>query len=111
MRISDWSSDVCSSDLLGRLLPYLVSTRQCFQQLRSAVPAFALWQRYMSLGAVRVPAPSPAAAETDRAALHIERMQLAPPLAGIDVRPLCLRPGELTLVGGDSSEARRVGNQ
>src|SRR6185437_9879972 len=37
-----------------------------------------------------------------RNALHIERMRLAPPLAGIDVRHLSLRPGELTLVCGDS---------
>jgi len=31
--------------LLGRLLPYLVSTRQSLQQVRSAVPAFELWLR------------------------------------------------------------------
>ncbi|WP_395116733.1 ATP-binding cassette domain-containing protein [Rhodanobacter sp. FW102-FHT14D06] len=98
----DQSSLIAVCLLLGRLLPYLVSTRQCFQQLRSAVPAFALWQRYMNLDAVRAPsAPSPAT-PSGRSALHVERMQLAPPLAGIDVRHLSLRPGELTLVCGDS---------
>src|SRR3546814_1356509 len=44
--------------LLGRLLPYLVSTRQGIQQVRSAVPAFDLCQRYMALEADR-PSLSP----------------------------------------------------
>jgi ATP-binding cassette subfamily C protein len=99
----DQSSLIAVCLLLGRLLPYLVSSRQSFQQLRSAVPAFALWQRYMGLDAVRPAAtPAPAVAEADRPALHIERMQLAPPLAGLELRHVSLRPGELTLVHGDS---------
>jgi ATP-binding cassette subfamily C protein len=39
---------------------------------------------------------------TGRIALHIERLQLAPPLADLDVRQLSLVPGQLTLISGDS---------
>ncbi|GAB3787898.1 ATP-binding cassette domain-containing protein [Dyella agri] len=89
--------------LLGRLLPYLVATRQSFQQLRSAAPAFELWHRYMRLDADRPPAPAvppqPAAGE---GILHIERMRLTPPLMGLEVGELVLVPGELTLISGDS---------
>lgn len=49
----DQSSLIAVCLLFGRLLPYLVTTRQSFQQLRSAAPAFELWQRYMSLNSVR----------------------------------------------------------
>ncbi|MEO8999277.1 MAG: ABC transporter ATP-binding protein [Rhodanobacter sp.] len=97
----DQASLIAACLLLGRLLPYLVSTRQSFQQLRSAAPAFELWQHYMSLDTARLPV-APSHAETDGAALHIEWMQLAPPLAGLKVRNLMLVPGELTLISGDS---------
>jgi len=96
----DQAALIAACLLLGRLLPYLVSTRQSFQQLRSAAPAFELWQRYMSLATARVPAP--ARVPTGRIALHIERLQLAPPLADLDVRQLSLVPGQLTLISGDS---------
>ncbi len=97
----DQAALIAACLLLGRLLPYLVSTRQSFQQLRSAAPAFELWQRYMGLDAVRSPA-APSWATTRSATLHIERVQLAPPLAGLDVCQLSLVPGELTLISGDS---------
>ncbi len=87
--------------LLGRLLPYLVTTRQSFQQLRSAAPAFELWQRYMNLEPVYASAASPQA-DASGAALHIERMRLTPPPGGLEIGGLVLRPGELTLVCGDS---------
>jgi ATP-binding cassette subfamily C protein len=96
----DQASLIAACLLLGRLLPYLVSTRQSFQQLRSAAPAFELWQRYMGLATAR--AAAPARTPTDRVALHIERMQLAPPLAELDIRQLSLVPGKLTLISGDS---------
>ena len=89
--------------LLGRLLPYLVSTRQSFQQLRSAAPAFDLWQRYMSLESIpSSAAPSPPAATTSGAALHLGRVRLKLPAASFDVCNLVLAPGELTLISGDS---------
>ena len=97
----DQSSLIAVCLLLGRLLPYLVSTRQSFQQLRSAAPAFELWQRYMSLDSVRssvAPSRTPASGDV----LHIERMRLIPPTAGLDVGELVLVPGELTLISGDS---------
>ena len=96
----DQASLIAACLLLGRLLPYLVSTRQSFQQLRSAAPAFELWQRYMGLATAR--AAAPARTPTGRIALHIERLQLAPPLADLDVRQLSLVPGQLTLISGDS---------
>ena len=97
----DQSSLIAVCLLLGRLLPYLVSTRQSFQQLRSAAPAFELWQRYMHLDSAR-PSAAPSHARASAGALHIERMRLIPPACGLDVGDLLLLPGELTLVSGDS---------
>ncbi|MFC4527452.1 ABC transporter ATP-binding protein [Dyella halodurans] len=97
----DQSSLIAVCLLLGRLLPYLMTTRQSFHQLRSAAPAFELWQRYMQLDSARSSAP-PAHATTCAGALHIERMQVVPPACGLDVGDLVLVPGELTLISGDS---------
>ena len=89
--------------LLGRLLPYLVATRQSFQQLRSTAPAFELWHRYMRLDADRSPAPTtPPRPSAGEGTLRIERMRVTPPLAGLEVGELVLAPGELTLISGDS---------
>lgn len=99
----DQSSLLAVCLLLGRLLPYLVSTRQSFQQLRSAAPAFELWQRYMSLASAPLTvASSPRATTSNGGLLHIKRMRLTPPAAGLDVGDLLLVPGELTLIAGDS---------
>ncbi|WP_266171397.1 ABC transporter transmembrane domain-containing protein [Dyella subtropica] len=98
----DQSSLIAVCLLLGRLLPYLVATRQSFHQLRSAASAFELWQRYMSLGPERL-SVAPAHTATSGGALHIERMRLIPPANGLDVADLVLMPGELTLIAGDSS--------
>lgn len=96
----DQASLIAVCLLLGRLLPYLVTTRQSFQQLRSAAPAFELWQRYMALDSARAVAPSRPA---ERAGvLHIETMRVTPPFPGLEVSELVLVPGELTLVCGDS---------
>nr|WP_205746558.1 ABC transporter ATP-binding protein [Dyella soli] len=97
----DQSSLIAVCLLLGRLLPYLVSTRQCLQQLRSAAPAFELWQRYMNLASART-APAPHAGVPSGGVLHIARLRPAPPMSGLDVEDLVLAPGELTLVSGDS---------
>jgi ABC-type multidrug transport system fused ATPase/permease subunit len=97
----DQSSLIAVCLLLGRLLPYLVSTRQGFQQLRSAAPAFELWQRYMNLDSTRS-STAPSRTPTSGNALHIERMRSIPPAAGLDVGDLVLVPGELTLISGDS---------
>jgi ABC-type multidrug transport system fused ATPase/permease subunit len=97
----DQSSLIAVCLLLGRLLPYLVSTRQSFQQLRSAAPAFELWQRYMSLDSVR-PSVAPSRGTTVHDALHIERIRLKPPLSDLDIGGVALIPGELTLISGDS---------
>lgn len=89
--------------LLGRLLPYLVATRQSFQQLRSTAPAFELWHRYMRLDADRPPAPAAFhRLVAGEGILRIERMRVTPPLAGLEVGELVLAPGELTLISGDS---------
>jgi ATP-binding cassette subfamily C protein len=86
--------------LLGRLLPYLASTRQGIQQLRSAVPAFALWRRYVALPPA--PAGSGGAARWTHGAFRIHRLQLPPALLPLEVRDLALVPGEILLVQGDS---------
>jgi ATP-binding cassette subfamily C protein len=85
--------------LLARLLPYLASTRQGVQQLRSALPAFELWQRYVSLETDRWPAQGAGGALRP---LHVRRIRLPPSLVALEVRDLRLAPGELTLVCGDS---------
>jgi ATP-binding cassette subfamily C protein len=84
--------------LLGRLLPYLASTRQGVQQLRSALPAFDLWRRHASLAPDR---PPRARATGGMETLRIERLWLPRPVP-LEVRDLVLAPGELTLVSGDS---------
>lgn len=97
----DQASLVAVCLLLGRLLPYLVSTRQSFQQLRSAGPALALWELYMHLPHASPPARvTPASVRRD--AMHIVQMRVRPPATGITVEGLHLTPGELTLVSGDS---------
>ena len=98
----DQSSLIAVCLLLGRLLPYLVSTRQSFQQLRSAAPAFELWQRYMNLDPDRSSAAPSCTTTCSGEVLHIERMRLTPPSCGLDVADLTLAPGELTLISGDS---------
>lgn len=87
--------------LLGRLLPYLVTTRQSLQQLRSAWPALQLWRRYVDLGAARVHVPEQMA-EPLTAALHIEHIGLAPPLPQCAIESILLVPGQMTLVVGAS---------
>jgi ATP-binding cassette subfamily C protein len=97
----DQASLIAVCLLLGRLLPYLTATRQSFQQLRSAAPAFDLWRRYMDIDSVHaavMPPRSPVPAGT----LHIERIELTPPPIGLEVKQLLLVPGELTLICGDS---------
>lgn len=97
----DSASLIAVSLLLGRLLPYLVSTRQSCQQLRSAAPALDLWQRHMRHRHDALPAvPAHALAVGD--VLAIGPLRLRAPLEALCVRHLVLAPGELTLVSGDS---------
>lgn len=87
--------------LLGRLLPYLVSTRQGFQHLRSAMPALALWQRYARIEGDALADGCMDAARSS-GLLCIERITLKHPCAGLEVERLVLVPGELTLICGNS---------
>jgi ATP-binding cassette, subfamily C, bacterial len=87
--------------LLGRLLPSLLLTRQSFQQWRSAVPAFELWQKYVQLGDARPTASSPPGhGAVD--VIHIEQLRVTPPAAGVSLQGIDLVPGELTLISGRS---------
>lgn len=96
----DQASLIAVGLLLGRLLPYMASTRHNFQQLRLAAPAFELWQRYANLDCVpREPAMD--AGET-AGRVHIERVRLELPSLRLDVEDLVLVPGEMTLIAGDS---------
>ncbi|MCC4589097.1 ABC transporter ATP-binding protein/permease, partial [Xanthomonas sp. NCPPB 1067] len=87
--------------LLGRLLPYLVTTRQSVQQLRSAWPALQLWRRYVELDTACTPV-SCEAGERLPGVLHLEHIGLAPPLPALAIDGLLLVPGEMTLVIGPS---------
>lgn len=96
----DSASLIAVGLLLGRLLPYAGATRQSFHQLRLAAPAFELWRRYRSLDAEHEAArAAPAMAPSG---LHIERIRWALPRCCLEARQLELRPGELTLVCGNS---------
>ncbi|QDI03462.1 ATP-binding cassette domain-containing protein [Xanthomonas cerealis] len=92
--------------LLGRLLPYLVSTRQSFQQLRSAAPALELWQHYVGLGTARAMPTRPPAAAPMHGPLRIHSIGLAPPLAEVAIGELILAPGSMTLICGHSGAGK-----
>jgi len=85
--------------LLARLLPYLVSMRQYFQQLRTSIPAFELWHRHVDLAAAG--RSKAASSSLMSEALHIRHLRLDAPTP-LDVSDLTLVPGELTLICGDS---------
>lgn len=88
--------------LLGRLLPYLVSTRQSMQQMRSAAPAFALWRRYMHLATSDTPPVSIASPTIPDSGIYLRRIHVTPPVPGIELGDLLMLPGELVLIQGDS---------
>ncbi|MEA9559763.1 ABC transporter ATP-binding protein [Xanthomonas campestris] len=98
---ADRAALITVSLLLGRLLPYLVSTRQSVQQLRSAWPALQLWRRYVALAAPRSESTR-ADASTLPAPLQIDRVTLLQPLSALQIPPLALVPGQITLVVGPS---------
>jgi ATP-binding cassette subfamily C protein len=98
----DQASLIAVGLLLGRLLPYMASTRHNFQQLRLAVPAFELWQRYANLEQVRRPAQATTDTRDTARRVHIQRVRLEWSSLRVDVENLALVPGELTLVAGDS---------
>ena len=98
----DQASLIAVGLLLGRLPPYMASTRHNFQQLRLAVPAFELWRRYATLGQARR-STRPAADVGDTARrIDIERVWLERPSLRVEVGNLALVPGEVTLVAGVS---------
>src|SRR3546814_1360737 len=80
MRISDWSSDVCSSDLLSRRWPAALADRLglCRLQLAALRPRRPRFQQPALAGAGRL-----AAGGLLRAA---GRRRPAPPLSGDEVR-------------------------
>jgi len=98
----DQASLIAVGLLLGRLLPYMASTRHNFQQLRLAVPAFELWQRYANLDQVRRSTQSATNTHGAARCMHIERVRLEWPSLRVDVENLALIPGEVTLIAGDS---------
>ena len=98
----DQTSLIAVGLLLGRLLPYMASTRNNFQQLRMAVPAFELWQRYMNLDGVRRKMKVAMASDQTVRRIHIGRVGLRLPSLHVDIDDLVLTPGEMTLIAGDS---------
>ncbi|MGH8214753.1 MAG: ATP-binding cassette domain-containing protein [Rhodanobacteraceae bacterium] len=95
----DQASLIAVGLLLGRLLPYMASTRHNFQQLRLAAPAFELWQRYANLDGAG--GKMATAGEIVRR-VHIERVRVKRPSLRLEVENLMLVPGEMTLIAGDS---------
>src|SRR3546814_19395858 len=85
MRISDWSSDVCSSDLLSRRWPAALADRLglCRLQLAALRPRRPRFQQPALAGAGRL-----AAGGLLRAA---GRRRPAPPLSGDEVRFVAAR--------------------
>lgn len=98
----DQASLIAVGLLLGRLLPYMGSSRHNFQQLRQAMPAFELWQRYANLDRIRRAMQPATNTGAIVARIHIERVRLAWPSLRVDIKDLLLIPGEMTLVAGDS---------
>ena len=98
----DPASLVAVGLLLGRLLPYMSSTRHNFQQLRLAVPAFELWHRYANLDRARWSMPPPTDAGAAVRRIHIERVRLKLSSLRVEVENLVLTPGEMILIAGDS---------
>jgi ATP-binding cassette subfamily C protein len=98
----DQASLIAVGLLLGRLLPYMASTRHNFQQLRLAVPAFELWQRYANLDQARRATQRATNIRDTAQRMRIECVQLQLPSLHVEVENLELVPGEMTLVAGDS---------
>lgn len=98
----DQASLIAVGLLLGRLLPYMSSTRHNFQQLRLAAPAFELWHRYANLDRVRRSVQATMNARVAVRRMHIERVRLKLPSLCLEVRDLVLAPGEMTLIAGNS---------
>jgi ATP-binding cassette subfamily C protein len=98
----DQASLIAVGLLLGRLLPYMTSTRDNFQQLRLTTPAFELWQRYTNLEGTRHDAEPGTDASTPMPPVHIECLRLARRFLHVAIAELPLVPGEMTLVAGNS---------
>ncbi|HJP98844.1 MAG TPA: ABC transporter ATP-binding protein [Rhodanobacteraceae bacterium] len=99
----DQASLIAVGLLLGRLLPYMASTRHNLQQVRTAVPAIDLWLRYARLECVRrgvEPARNARAGAV--MGVHIECLELKLPSLRLEVEDMALVPGEMTLIAGDS---------
>lgn len=101
----DQASLIAVGLLLGRLLPYLASTRYNFQQLHLAASALELWRRYAELVAV-CPATAPAGEEGEVQRIHVKSMRLTLPTLQLDIEDLMLVPGEMTLIAGDSGTGK-----
>ena len=98
----DQASLIAVGLLLGRLLPYIASTRHNLQQVRLAIPAFQLWQRYATMDGVRRGMQPMSAGGSPVPGIHIEHVRLRRNSLRVDVEGLRLVPGEMTLVAGDS---------
>jgi ATP-binding cassette subfamily C protein len=98
----DQASLIAVGLLLGRLLPYMASTRHNFQQLRLAVPAIELWHRYANLKRVQQSAQWVTGTRGAARRVLIDRVRLRLPSLRVEVEDLELIPGEMTLIAGDS---------
>ncbi len=102
----DSSALIAVGLLLGRLLPFARGTRQNFHQLRLAAHALELWRRYCELGVKHTAPASATASSIGGSGLHIERIRLSLPAANLEACGFDLRPGEMTLVCGESGAGK-----
>src|SRR3546814_3319540 len=103
MRISDWSSDVCSSDLVERLLArvrqYPFGDVLDLDQARHVLPDLARDRRVGQLGVAQLARPRPPLARGPEHALGIRRRLVV-------VRVLAVHPDEM---GGEHGTGQVVG--
>src|SRR3546814_11804097 len=100
MRISDWSSDVCSSDLIARwpLLGWLATRAETIYHARGSADSLngVMHQMAQRLRAGRAVAAFPEGRTTSGAALGTFNARIFPPAisAGALVQPVALRNGD-----------------
>src|SRR3546814_19845056 len=107
MRISDWSSDVCSSDLVGATPPTHATfgmSEACLDRTQAVGGVAPTYGRYATVQAMPPLAPMTCPVTSLAAPEHRKRTTAATP-TGVPGRPA----GERTHVEGGKSVPTRVG--
>src|SRR3546814_13075724 len=113
MRISDWSSDVCSADLFREVLPGGVRRDEDFLRHGAPAPALTLWRAPLPDDVDSKGKPKPWSAGRSRelatqacvAALHRVLCDARDGHASIEGRPV--QPGDIAVLVRSHNEATR----